>query len=333
MGSRQCGAKGLSAGDLAAGPVAAIVLTREAAKRPAAIGRGIGYDQASKEPRAMSSCPSALVTGLALNRFCQLIVVVSLCMICASIGGELDGLSRAILGRTGLVGLICTLGLAAVSVSRRVYERGQDETALTRRSSIAVERFVRPYVHDCSETAHPADSQTGLPGETYLWELLDYELTRAKRYGWSHSLLLVEVGSALLGSGSSSGARARRLAERLSSVLRAGDTMVRLDQTRFAALLPHTDAKTLEPIARRVKAELAELVSEWSAGQHDESARHESPHIVGLAASQPQWKVRVATAVFPADGQRADTLLAKLMHNSLTSPARLTSFGLEAAAS
>jgi len=293
----------------------------------------IPHQLANKEPKTMRSSASALLTGLSVNRFCQLIAAVSLCMICASLGGELDGASRSTLGRAGLIGLICSLGLATASVSRRVYERSQDNTAVTRRSSIAMERFVRPYVHDGGEVGHAVDSETGLPGEEYLRELLDYELTRAQRYGGSHSLVMVEFGPAQLGTGACSGSRARTVVERLSAVLRAGDTLVRLDGSRFAALLPHTDAKALEPIARRLKEELAELAATWSADKQIEPAEEESGRVSRPAGVQPQSKVLVATAVFPTDGQTAGALLAKLMQQSLANPIGSALSTLETAAS
>jgi GGDEF domain-containing protein len=191
-----------------------------------------------------------------------------------------------------------------------------------------MERFVRPYVHDSGDSGHEVDSQTGLPGESYLADLLEYELARAKRYGWSHALLMVQIDSLQKVSGS----RVRAVAERLSSVLRAGDTMLRLDEKRFAAFLPHTDAETLAPIAKRVRRELGELLAQWSASGHAD--RHAGTDgCLPLSAADQQTNIRVATAVFPADGQTPEMLLGRLEHSLLNRSLGPACTSVESAAS
>ena len=92
------------------------------------------------------------------------------------------------------------------------------------------------------------DEETGCGTRAQLLLTLDYEITRAERF--QHPLTCVVV--AFENAASAPTELLRRLAEELSASLRAMDAIFRLDQSRFAVVLPETNAEGAEVVCQRL---------------------------------------------------------------------------------
>ena len=148
------------------------------------------------------------------------------------------------------------------------------------------------------ESLATTDPLTGLPNHRSLSEQLDREWERARRYGHPLSLIFFDadrfkrindtwghaVGDVVL----------RQLGERVSSVLRGGDTLGRYGGEEFLVLLPETDTQEAQAVAERMRAAVAALP---------------------LATTQVEGGLPVTIssgiATFPIDGQTSSELVHK----------------------
>jgi diguanylate cyclase (GGDEF)-like protein len=138
------------------------------------------------------------------------------------------------------------------------------------------------------------DLLTGLPNRTLLHDRLDQELARARREGGMVAVLLLDldsfkdindtlghpVGDQLL----------RAVAQRITTAVRATDTLARLGGDEFALVQPQT-RQTAEVLA------LADKVLATVAKPFD------------VDGQEVQTSTSIGIALFPQDGQDPDTLL------------------------
>lgn len=101
------------------------------------------------------------------------------------------------------------------------------------------------------------DPLTGLEGRRSFDRLLDMAVARSNRYGWSFTLVLVDLDDFKLlndREGHQAGdAALRDLGERFRRALRFGDNAARIGGDEFAMLLPDTDAELVPTLLERVR--------------------------------------------------------------------------------
>jgi diguanylate cyclase (GGDEF)-like protein len=135
------------------------------------------------------------------------------------------------------------------------------------------------------------DPLTGLGNRRMLDERLRYEVTRHRRHGQEFTVLVFDLdGFKAVNDrfGHDAGDEVlREVASALIDVVRAQDTVVRLGGDEFCVLAPQTDSLGAEHLEQRVHRALGRI----------------SSGVAGVRAS-------VGAAIFPADGQEPDRLLA-----------------------
>jgi diguanylate cyclase (GGDEF)-like protein/PAS domain S-box-containing protein len=136
-----------------------------------------------------------------------------------------------------------------------------------------------------------SDPLTGLANYRHLVDGLDTEIKRSKRTTREFALLLFDVdGLKLINDrhGHMVGSQALcRLADVLSSCCRDIDTSARFGGDEFALVLPETNAKSANGVARRICESLA----------NDDKG--------------PKLSVSVGVAVYPEDGETIERLLCE----------------------
>jgi len=136
-----------------------------------------------------------------------------------------------------------------------------------------------------------SDPLTGLANYRHLVDVLDREIKRSKRTSREFALLLFDVdGLKLINDrhGHMVGSQALcRLADVLSSCCRDIDTSARFGGDEFALVLPETNAKAANVVARRICESLA----------NDEKG--------------PKLSVSVGVAVYPQNGETIERLLCE----------------------
>jgi diguanylate cyclase (GGDEF)-like protein len=132
-----------------------------------------------------------------------------------------------------------------------------------------------------------------------LDERLRYEVTRHQRQRQRFTVLVFDLdGFKAVNDrfGHDAGDEVlREVADALSDVVRAQDTVVRLGGDEFCVLAPQTDAEHAEHLVARVRESLAAVTTGVS----------------GLSAS-------IGTAVFPADGTTPEGLLGEADQAAIT---------------
>jgi diguanylate cyclase (GGDEF)-like protein len=131
------------------------------------------------------------------------------------------------------------------------------------RSALAVRRYQERLqaAEQELENLRAGDLLTGTGSYAQLRAGLDYEVSRARRYGRPLSTLLMAVDNfdevrAQLGRSQMDKA-AQELVERLRQGLRETDRLFRIDRDEFVALLPETDPAGARAAAERVLAQVA----------------------------------------------------------------------------
>lgn len=113
------------------------------------------------------------------------------------------------------------------------------------------------------ESTPPADQRdpvTGAGTPTQLLISLDYEHTRAERYGHPLSCIVVRLGNSTEIAGASEGGTADRtmasIGSGLKGCIRAVDHLFRLRRDEFCILLPETDGDGAGYVLRRLKGQV-----------------------------------------------------------------------------
>jgi diguanylate cyclase (GGDEF)-like protein/PAS domain S-box-containing protein len=136
-----------------------------------------------------------------------------------------------------------------------------------------------------------SDSLTGLANYRHLVDVLDSEIKRSKRTSREFALLLFDVdGLKLINDrhGHMVGSQALcRLADVLSSCCRDIDTPARFGGDEFAVVLPETNERAANLVARRI----CERIAKESKG--------------------PKLSVSVGVAVYPENGDTMESLLCE----------------------
>jgi diguanylate cyclase (GGDEF)-like protein/PAS domain S-box-containing protein len=136
-----------------------------------------------------------------------------------------------------------------------------------------------------------SDPLTGLANYRHLVDVLDSEIKRSKRTNREFALLFFDVdGLKQINDrhGHMVGSQALcRLADILSSCCRDIDTSARFGGDEFALVLPETDARSANQVARRICESLAN------------------------DGKGPKLSVSVGVAVYPANGETIESLLCE----------------------
>jgi two-component system cell cycle response regulator len=102
------------------------------------------------------------------------------------------------------------------------------------------------------------DSLTGLLNRASMWDILNRDVTRARRGGRELALLLVDVDRFKLVNdtlGHLAGDEVlRAVAGRIAATMRAGDASCRFGGEEFVVILPETDAEEAMVAAERLRA-------------------------------------------------------------------------------
>jgi len=134
-----------------------------------------------------------------------------------------------------------------------------------------------------------SDALTGLGNYRHLIAMLDFEITRSQRTERPFTMLFLDVDDLKKindGHGHLVGNRALcRVADVLSASCRATDTAARFGGDEFAVVLPETVEGAARQVARRI------------------SDRMEAD------GETPKVSVSMGVAVYPRDGETAETLL------------------------
>ena len=119
--------------------------------------------------------------------------------------------------------------------------------------------------HLSHRSTHLVDEVTHLFNKDYFEEQLSVEVERAKRYSRSVSLILLMVGNPDVAGGRTAGDQvAVQVAEVLDECVRKEDIICRIEDRKFAVLLPDTAKDTYGTIAKRIFKHLKEVVGEKS---------------------------------------------------------------------
>jgi diguanylate cyclase (GGDEF)-like protein len=141
------------------------------------------------------------------------------------------------------------------------------------------------------------DSLTGLANPRAFEHALATEFTRAQRYGYALSLIIMDIDSFKVFNDTyghpAGNERLKAIAQVLRASVRDPDLPVRYGGEEFALLLPHTTKEGAEALAHRVR-EAAELASP-------------QPPLPGRPA--PGYTLSLGVASFPLDAQTAEGLV------------------------
>ena len=177
----------------------------------------------------------------------------------------------------------------ALTSSRQEAITARQQVALLTEANVALQKLAVDCGKEASTARHFAlhDELTGLPNRTLLLDRLSQVLARARRYDKQFALLFLdldrfkEVNDRL---GHAAGDKLlQRVAERLLSCVRGGDTACRYGGDEFVLLLPEVESE-------RRAVEVAEKIRDRLAKPYDIDG-----HSIALTAT-------VGVAVYPTDG-------------------------------
>jgi diguanylate cyclase (GGDEF)-like protein len=138
------------------------------------------------------------------------------------------------------------------------------------------------------------DELTGLPNRNLFMDRLGLSLAQAPRYGWRVGVMFIDLDDFKAvndGFGHATGDKMlAHIGQCLNRVVRAGDTVARLGGDEFGAILPMLN-----------RIEDAQVVARKLAGALAQPATIDGHRLTGSAS--------VGIAIFPWDGEDADTLL------------------------
>ncbi|NEQ34622.1 MAG: diguanylate cyclase [Leptolyngbya sp. SIO4C5] len=107
------------------------------------------------------------------------------------------------------------------------------------------------------------DELTGVANRRYLLELATKEFERARRYGRSLALVMLDIDHFKMVNDNYGHQAGDRVLQQISTVaaktLRMGDTLGRIGGEEFIALLPETSIPEAEDVAERLRQTIADL--------------------------------------------------------------------------
>jgi diguanylate cyclase len=205
----------------------------------------------------------------------------------------------------------------ALAASRQEAITARQQVGLLAETNARLQELAVHYEQEAATARHSAlhDELTGLPNRTLLLDRLNQVLARAKRYDEQFALLFLDLdrfkdindrlghaaGDKLL----------QRVAERLLSSVRGGDTACRYGGDEFVVLLPEVESE-------RRAMEVAEKIRGRLAKPYDIDG-----HSIALTAT-------VGVAVYPKNGighvdliEHADAAMYRAKNAGVVSAARL----------
>ncbi len=143
------------------------------------------------------------------------------------------------------------------------------------------------------------DEWSSLYNQRFFGKQLDVAVSRCERYSEPASVVLVTIVSSGSQRASRQHALVREVAAELLDGVRNADVVARLDDGRFALLLPHTPKRAAETVASRVRTSVRLLVS-----VPDDAL---AAVVLGAPEDVPALKFLVKQCLREADGQDAST--------------------------
>ncbi len=184
------------------------------------------------------------------------------------------------------------LDLGADTFTRRPLDRAALEGVLRAARVIHAER------RRADALSAEVNPDTGLPHLPFFKKLLEMELKRARRYGYSLAACLVELDRHRLPDVSEEAARSLKsvVARRLKEIVRDIDLPVDVGDGRILVLLPYTEIEGAERVGER----LARAVSDGAGVRTPDGRLHPSVSI-GIAALRAGREPSVARLVRDAN--------------------------------
>jgi diguanylate cyclase (GGDEF)-like protein len=141
------------------------------------------------------------------------------------------------------------------------------------------------------------DEWSSLYNQRFFGKQLDVAVSRCERYSEPAAVVLLTITGAASQRPSRQHALVREIAAELLDGVRNADVVARLDDGRFAMLLPHTPKRAAETVASRVRTSVRLLVSVRDDGI--------AAVVLGAPEDVPALKFLVQQCLREVDGQDA----------------------------
>jgi diguanylate cyclase (GGDEF)-like protein len=156
-----------------------------------------------------------------------------------------------------LVAHSCTIGLLTIGSAQPDYYRDSDAILVQSFAGhVALALDNARLYREMRHSAH-TDGLTGLYNRRYLYQELERELARSRRYGHPLSLVICDLDNFKMYNdqyGHLAGDDLlRELGEMMNSYIRKSDTAFRYGGEEFAVILPHTDQGSALVLAERLR--------------------------------------------------------------------------------
>lgn len=140
------------------------------------------------------------------------------------------------------------------------------------------------------------DSATGVFNDLYFMTRLEEEIKRSERYLREVSIVLFHVDSVFDPNSSEEDELMRAIARVLRKNTRASDILARIEQSKFAILMPETRGEDAGVASSRLKEKVCE-------------------YLTRLGGSFAEVNVEVGIASYPKDGEEVEALLEEASEN------------------
>lgn len=155
------------------------------------------------------------------------------------------------------IGGIVGIGINPVSVDDSTKLLVANSILSTLLNVIGSIKAIDKYTHDLEYYA-TRDPLTNLHNQRIFWEMLEYEVDRAKRHNYKFAVLMIDMDnfkSLNDGFGHSYGDKVLQiLAQAIRKQLRTGDFLARYGGDEFSVILPDSDLEQAKVIAERILA-------------------------------------------------------------------------------